>query len=289
MRFGLLWIACVLCAQDYSEVQVEKATGGLRFAEGPLWSKENNALLFCDAATGTIHALLPGNGLAKFREEMGGPTALAFDLNGKLLIAQSKLRRIVRTSLSSNPKIEVLAERFEGKRLNGPNDLAVRKDGHIYFTDPAYGSQIDARELDFDGIYHLSPTGALSLIAKPKGRPNGITLSPNGKILYVANSDERKIYAYDLDGRGNAANERVILEKLDGVPGGLRTDEKGNLYIAANHVLIYSPNGKLLHTLHVSDKPSNLAFGEADLMTLFITAKTSVYRVKLKVKGAVAE
>ena len=146
-----------------------------------------------------------------------------------------------------------------------------------------------SREMDFQGVYHMSPKGELSLIAKPKGRPNGVTLSPNGRILYVANSDERKVYAYDLDGRGKASNERVFLAGLDGVPDGLRTDEKGNVYVAANHVYIFSPQGKALHTIHMGEKPSNMAFGDADHLTLYITAKTSVYRARMKIKGAVSE
>ena len=289
MRFAAIGIACILCGQDFSEIQVEKATGGLRFAEGPLWSKIAAALLFCDVPTNTIYAFLPGKGTAKYRENMGGPTAIAYDPDGRLLVAESKARRIVRLYPGDDNKVDTVVERFEGKRLNGPNDLAVRKDGQIYFTDPAFGSQSDTRELDFHGVYHLSPKGELTVIAKPKGRPNGIAIAHNGKTLYVTNSDERRVYAYDLDGRGRATNERVILNKLDGVPGGIRLDEKGNLYVAANNVLIYSPTGILLYTIHLGDKPSNLAFGDEDRMTLFITAKTGVYRARMKVRGALGE
>ncbi len=289
MRFAAIGIACILCGQDFSETQLEKATGGHHFTEGPLWSKATALLLFCDVPTNTIFAFMPGKGQGKYRENMGGPTSLAYDPDGRLLVAESKARRIVRLYPGNDAKFDVVAERYEGKRLNGPNDMAVRKDGQIYFTDPAFGSQRDSRELDFDGIYHLTPKGEMTLVAKPKGRPNGIVLSPNGKTLYVSNSDERRVYAYDLDGRGRAANERVFLDKLDGVPGGLRVDEKGNLYVAANNVLIYSPAGALLHTIHMGEKPSNMAFGDEDRMTLFITAKSAVYRARMKVRGAASE
>lgn len=289
MRFALLGISCLALAQDFSGIQIERATGGLRYTEAPLWSKAAIALLFCDVPSDRILAFVPGQGLGKYREGMAGPTAIAYDHEGRLLVAQSKARRIVRLYPGDEAKYDVVVERFEGKRLNAPNDLTVRKDGQIYFTDPAFGSQADTRELDFYGVYHLTPKGELTVIAKPKGRPNGITLSPNGRTLYVSNSDERRVYAYDLDGKGHATNERVFVDQIDGPPDGLRTDEKGNLYIAANGIVIVSPQGKPLHIIPMGDKPSNMAFGDEDRMTLYITAKTGVYRARMKVKGAVTE
>ncbi len=289
MRFGFFWIACLALGQDFSGIQLEKASGGHRFTEGPLWSKYIDGLLFCEVPSNMVLAYQSGKGLGKYLEQAGGASGLAYDAEGHLLIAEGKGRRIVRLSANDEKKVEVLAERFEGKRFNGPNDIVVRKDGQVYFSDPAFGAQSEVREMDFHGVYHMSPKGELSLIAKPKGRPNGVTLSPNGRILYVANSDERKVYAYDLDSRGKAGNERIFLAGLDGVPDGLRTDEKGNVYVAANHVYIFSPQGKALHTIHMGEKPSNMAFGDADRMTLYITAKTSVYRARMKVKGAVSE
>ena len=131
----------------------------------------------------------------------------------------------------------MLASKFEGKRLNAPNDIIVRRDGHIYFTDPAFGDQQDHRELDFFGVYHITPKGDLEAIAKWKTRPNGITLTANGKVLYVADSDARVIRAFDLDKSGAASKERVVIENIPGVPDGIRTDEKGNIYVAAKTCL----------------------------------------------------
>lgn len=289
MRFAILGITSLALAQDFSAIQIERASGGHRFTEAPLWSKATSALLFCDVPANNILALIPGQGTGKYRDNMQGPSALAYDPDGKLIVAQTHARRIIRLYPGDNNKFDVLAERFEGKRLNGPNDLTVRKDGNLYFTDPAFGKQSDTRELDFYGVYHLTPKGELSLVAKPKGRPNGISLSPNGRILYVANSDERRVYAYDLDGRGRATGERIFLDQIDGPPDGLRTDEKGNLYIAANGIIIASPQGKILHTIPLGEKPSNMAFGDEDRMTLYITAKASVYRARMKVKGATTD
>ena len=123
-------------------------------------------------------------------------------------------------------------------------------------------------------------------MAKPKGRPNGIALSPNGRILYVSNSDERKIYAYDLDHNGEASNERVLVSGIEGVPDGLRTDEKGNLYLAAKKLYVYSPDGKPSNEIAFADTPSNCAFGDADLQSLYVTARGSLYRIRLQVKGS---
>jgi gluconolactonase len=184
-------------------------------------------------------------------------------------------------------KVEVLAEKWEGKRLNAPNDIVVSKSGHVYFTDPAFGEQADHRELDFYGVYHITPKGEMSLIAKPAGRPNGIALSPNGKLLYVANSDEKNIRAYDVDKNGAVSNERILISDIAGVPDGIKVDEKGNIYVAAKGVVVYTAEGKLLTTLNLAETPANCAFGDADFQGLYVTARTSVYRVRLDVKGAV--
>jgi gluconolactonase len=182
--------------------------------------------------------------------------------------------------------MQVLADKWEGKRLNAPNDIVIRKDGHVYFTDPAFGNQADTRELDFYGVYHITPKGELGLIAKPTGRPNGIAFAPGGRVLYVANSDEHNVRAYDVDHNGDVSGERVVISGVSGVPDGIRVDEKGNIYVAANGVAIYDAHGKLTETIEFSETPANCAFGDSDLQTLYVTARTSVYRVRRNVKGA---
>jgi len=190
------------------------------------------------------------------------------------------------TRTDKKGKIEVLAEQWEGKRLNAPSDIVVSKSEHVYFTDPAFGEQSDHRELDFYGIYHLPPRGPLKLVAKPAGRPHGIALSPNGRILYVSNADEHNIRAYDVDRNGDTSAERVLVSGIDGVPGGISVDEKGNLYVAAKGIAVYSPEGRPIHVMEMKELPSNCAFGEADDKSLLITARGVVYRVRLDVKGA---
>jgi len=280
---GLLACACA-AAQDFSEISVEKVAGGFRFTEGPAWSPEG-FLLFSDIPNNKIHRWVPGKGVELFRAESSGANGNAFDAQGRLYTCESVTRRLIRADKKG--KIEVVAERWQGKRLNAPNDIVVRHDGHAWFTDPAFGGQADTRELDIYGIYHLPPKGPMELVAAPKGRPNGIALSPNGRILYVANSDEKTVRAWDVDRQGKATNERVAVSAIEGVPDGIRTDEKGNLYVAAKGIAVYSQEGKLLTLIEIPETPANCAFGDADYQTLFITARTSVYRVRLNVKGSV--
>ena len=275
--------AAALGAQDFSDIRVEKVVDGLKFGEGPAWSPEG-FLLFSDTVTNQLHKFVPGKGDSVVTEVAGGPIGNAFDAQGRRYTCEFRERRVTRTA--KNGKIEILASRFEGKRFNAPNDLALRRDGQLYFTDPAFGDQQDRRELDFYGIFHVTPKGAIEAVARWKTRPNGIALSPNGRILYVADSDARSIHAFDLDHNGEASNERTAIDKIDGVPDGLRTDEKGNLYVAAKAVFVYSQEARLLGTIPLTETPSNLAFGDPDLETLFITARNMVYRVRIGVKGA---
>jgi len=279
----------LLCAfggacQDFNQIVVDKAATGFVFTEGPAWSHDGY-LILSDVPRNALFQLKPGQKAGSLRDNSNGAMGNTFDAQGRLYTCETHSRRVTRTDKKG--KVEVLAEKYEGKRLNAPNDIVVRRDGQIYFTDPAFGSQQDARELDFYGVYHLTPRGELDVIAKPTGRPNGIALSPNGRVLYVTNSDERNIRAYDLDRGGAASNERVLVSRVEGIPDGLRVDEKGNLYVAADKIEVYTAEGKPLGSIALSESPSNCAFGDEDLQSLYITARTSIYRVRLDVKGSV--
>lgn len=285
MRILLLLCVGALCAQDFNDIKVEKFTGGYTFTEGPVWVKEGY-LIWSDVPNDKIWKAVPGEKPVVFREASNKTNGNDYDGKGNLYHCEGGLHRITRTDRKGT--VTVVAESYQGKRFNAPNDIIVRKDGHLYFTDPAFGASQEAgRQLDFFGIYHVTPKGEVELIAKPKGRPNGIALSPNGKVLYVDNSDERAVYAYDLDGKGAASNERLLISGIKGVPDGMAVDEKGNLYVTADGVAIYSPEGKHLHTIEFAEIPRNVAFGDADLQTLYVTAYTSVYRVRMTVKGSV--
>jgi sugar lactone lactonase YvrE len=289
VRLFLLGLACALLAQaqDFTHLDLQKIAKDLHYAKGPAWSTEG-FLLFSDTVVDKLWKFTPGVGGAEFASRAGGAMGNAFDAEGRLYTCEFRQRRVTRTL--KNGKIEVLASRFDGKRLNAPDGITVRRDGHVYFTDPAFGSQQDARELDFYGVYHITPRGELLDVAKWSTRPTGIALSPNGRILYVADADQRLVRAYDLDGRGFTARERVVIDNIDGPPLGLAVDEKGNVYAAARNVYAYSvpQNGpaKLIGSIPMQEPPADLAFGDPDGETLYIAARTSVYRIRLGVKGA---
>ncbi|MEJ7609122.1 MAG: SMP-30/gluconolactonase/LRE family protein [Bryobacteraceae bacterium] len=275
-------LACSLAAQDFSNLSVEKIAANYKFTEGPAWSKEG-FLLFSDVPTDRI-LKATSEGVTPFRVKSNGANGNAYDDKGRLYTCESRTRRVVRTDRKG--VVETLADTFEGKRFNAPNDIVVSKSGNVYFTDPAFGSQADTRELAHYGVYRISAKGDISLIAKPEGRPNGIALSPDGKILYVANSDERNVRAYDVGRDGAVSGERTFVSAIEGVPDGMRTDPKGNLYVAAKHLFVFTPDGKQLAAIQIPETPTNCSFGEADGGTLFVTAQTSVYRIRLHQTGA---
>jgi gluconolactonase len=280
--FAILLLACSAPAQDFANIRIDKVATGYAFAEGPAWSPMG-FLIFSDIPNNKLLRFMPGQPVSAFRENSNGATGNRFDAQGRLYTCESHSRRVTRTDRKG--KVEVLADRWQSKRFNAPNDLAIRKDGDVYFTDPAFGNQQDTRELDFFGVFHISRKGELEVLAKPKGRPNGIALSPDGRTLYVSNSDERNVRAYDLDKSGAASNERTLISGIEGVPDGICVDEKGNLYLAANWIEVYSPEGKPVGMIPTEETPSNCAFGDPDLGSLYITARSSVYRVRLDVKG----
>jgi len=280
----LTLFAALAPAQEFTDLQIERVATGYLFTEGPVWSREG-FLVFSDIPNNMLLQFKPGAPANNFRADTNGANGNTYDTQGRLYSCEGHSRRVTRTDKKG--KVDVLAERYQGKRLNAPNDIVVRKDGQIYFTDPAFGNQQDGRELDFFGVYHLSQRGELEVIAKPKGRPNGVALSPNGKILYVTNSDDHNVRSYDLAGNGAASNERVLVSKIEGIPDGIRVDEKGNLYVAAEKIEVYSPEGKPLGSVSIQETPSNCAWGDGDFGTLYVTARTSVYRVRLNVKGSV--
>jgi gluconolactonase len=285
LRMALLLMAALAVgAQDFSEIKIEKAiTAGYRFTNGPAWSKEGY-LLFSDQPGNQVIHWTPGQKPQIFLEDAQGASGLAFDAQGRLFVCQGRARRVIR--IDQKKRIQPVAEKYQGKRLNAPNGVIVRKDGNVYFTDPAFGYQEDNRELAFYGVYRVTPKGEVDLIAKSASRPNGVGLSPNGRTLYVSDSDRRAVHAYDLDRGGAASNERVFASGIEGVPRGLCVDEKNNVYVAAKHLEVFTSGGKSLRRIEFGEPPSNCAFGDGDLQSLYVTAGPSVYRIRLNVKGA---
>jgi len=277
---SLWWILLALCLSAHAQERVtavSKIAAGYRFTEGAAWSKDGY-LIFSDTPNDRLLKWVPGHMAEVFRENANGPSGNAFDAQGRLYTCETRPRRVTRTDRTG--RIEVLADHWDGKRLNAPSGIAVGKTGHVYFTDPAFGYQSDRRELDFYGVYHIPPKGAMQLAAKLAGRPRGIALSPNGRVLYVSNADGHDIRAYDLDRNGEATGERVLISGLEGVPGAISVDEAGNLYVGVKGVAVYNPEGRLLHTIGLSDPVSSAAFGEGDMKSLFVTARGTVYRFR---------
>ncbi len=274
--------APVTTAPDAS-TGVERFGGDFAYTEGPVWvTKEGGYLLFSDIYNSRTMKMAEPNQATVYRRFTNAGNGNSMDAEGRLYTAERDGHRVVRTDPDGT--VTVVAGQYEGKRFNAPNDVVVRRDGQVYFSDPASAAVLDQRELDFNGVYHVSPDGKVTLVTKMT-RPNGVALTPDGKTLYVDDTTDRKVLAFDLDADGNASNERVFLSGLDGTPDGLRVAANGNVYIATGPVVVYSPEGKLIRTIPLPELAANLEFGGPDLKTLFITARTSVYRVRVDDQG----
>ena len=278
LSFTLLLLYPWASAQEpFVEHRIEKIAGGFHYVGGMAWSHDGH-LFISDGPRGKLHQWTPGESTAFLAVELSGPAGLAVDEHGRILVCEAGARRIVR--IKAGNAVEVLASVFEGHALNSPNDLVMRKDGTIFFTDPAFGSAQDHMELSFHGLYRLNTKSEVVALARWNSRPDGVALSPDGKTIYVAISDERAVRAFDLDRQGNVSNERILISGIAGVPRSLRTDETGRIFVAAHTVLIYSPQGKLLGQIETSERPTSLAFGEGSRQVLFVATRSSVYRVE---------
>jgi gluconolactonase len=280
---SLLFGASVSSAQDYDTLQAERVATGLRYADGIVWSRDG-FLVFADVLKRVVYRLDPGALAKPTPSDANGAQGLTYDTQGRLYFCELTTRRVTR--MDRRGKAETVAENYQGRKFNSPNDIVVRRDGHIFFTDPAFGSAIDHRELDFNGIFHVSPKGEIDVVAKWQTRPNGIALSPDGRTLFVTDADRHAVVAFDVDKNGAAANQRDLIHHTDGVPGGLRVDVAGRLYIGESGLSVYSPEGKFEHRLLPGEIVTNCAFGDNDFETLYLTGRKAVYKVRLGVKGA---
>ena len=289
-----------------SDAKLEKLAEGFTWSEGPVWL--NGELIFSDVPENVAYRWKPGmtkadvflkpSGLLTpqpgFREP--GSNGLTRDAQGRLLLCQHGERRVARYDAG---KFTVIADRYEGKRFNSPNDLAVRKNGDIYFTDPSYGlegiNNSPLKELPFNGVYRVDAAGKVTLLTKDLTFPNGIAFSPDEKILYVGVSDAKatRIVAYDVTPEGTIQNERTffdaqpLLKGTDkGLVDGLKLDRNGNVWSSGpGGILVISPQGKLLGRLNTGEATANCNWGD-DGSTLYITADMFLVRVKTKTKGA---
>jgi gluconolactonase len=288
--------------------KIERLAGDFKWSEGPAWDKKNGRVVFSDIPNNRVCSWSEKDGLKDFLKPSGytgsapftgkepGSNGLAFDKSGALTLCQHGDRRIAKLE---GGKFVTLADKYEGKRLNSPNDLVFHSNGDLYFTDPPYGlpgqDKDPQKELAFQGVYRLKPDGSLTLLTKDMTRPNGLGFSPDEKTLYVANSDPDKavVMAFPVKADGTIGEGKVFHDATadvkaspnKGLPDGLKVDQKGNVWTTAvNGIYVFDSAGKMLGKIHTSVPTANLNFGD-DGSTLYICANTELLRVKTKTKG----
>ena len=291
-----------------ADATLERLVEGLDWSEGPVWRKSGGYLLFSDIPRNTVHRWKEGEGLSIFLRPAGyirndpaglelGTNGLVFDAQDRLVMADHGNRQIARLD-EANFTRTTLADRYEGKRLNSPNDLVIHSNGDIYFTDPSYGltglNESPVKELDFNGVYRLRPSGELTVVTRELSFPNGIVLSPDERTLYVAVSDPRNPVwmAYDVAADGSVSGGRVFFDGSEllrqgkqGVPDGMTVDAQGNLFASGpGGLLIISAQGRHLGTIVTGQATSNAAFGD-DGSSLYMTADMEIIRVRTSTRG----
>jgi len=269
--------------------QMTRVATGFGFTEGPVWD-ESGFLYVSDEVQNKIYRVY----LDGHKEDyiaLGNPDGNTFDRQKRLIDCASVLRAILQ--ITPDGKYKVLTNQYQGKELNTPNDVVVGPDGAIYFTDPNMDLEKGAKqELPFQGVYRLDENGELRLLTKDLAQPNGLAFSPDGKHFYVDDSEHRNIRVYDVSKDGTLSNGKIFGEEpggpKDGVPDGIKVDTDGNLYVTGpKGIWVWNAQGKHLGTIVVPEQPANLAWGDNDYRTLYITATTSVYRLRMKAKGFV--
>jgi gluconolactonase len=262
---------------------------GFGFTEGPVWD-DAGFLYVSDETINKIYRLhLDGK-----KEEviaLGDPDGNTFDRHHRLIDCASVLRAII--EVTPDGKYKVLADRYDGKKLNSPNDVIVGPDGALYFTDPTLDLVAgEKQEIPFQGVYRLDAKGKVQLLTRDLTQPNGLAFSPDGKRFYVDDSEQRNIRVYDVVADGTLTNGRIFGEepgaKTDGVPDGIKVDKNGNLFVTGPQgIWVWNAQGKHLGTIVLPEQPANLNWGDKDYRTLYITATTSVYRLEMKTQGFV--
>jgi gluconolactonase len=266
---------------------LEKMAGDFGFTEGPVWD-ERGFLYVSDEEKNKIYRVFP-DGRKEELLSLGDPDGSAFDRNHRLISTASVLRAII--AVAPDGKYSVLADRYEGKRFNSPNDVVLGPDGALYFTDPTLDLvKGEKQEIPFQGVYRLADDGTVRLLIRDLEQPNGLAFSPDGKRLYVDDTKRRDIHVYDVEPNGGVGNGRLFgkEEGSGGVPDGMKVDVKGNLYVTGPlGIWVWNPEGRHIGTIVVPESPANLAWGDADHQTLYLTAQTSVYRLRTKTRGFV--
>jgi gluconolactonase len=299
------------------DAKIEKIASGLKFAEGPVWERKPGYLLFSDIPANVINKWTPDGKVSPVVNPSGftgtddslagvpitngfetvyliGSNGVTLDKQGRIVFAAHGDRGIIR--IEKDGKRTVLADHYEGKRLNSPNDLVYRSDGTLYFTDPPAGlrpvnREFPQKELSFNGVFLIAKDGTLRLATKEVSFPNGLAFSPDEKYLYVDDTAKQLIMRFAVQSDGSLGAGQLFfdmspLKQQPGVADGMKVDKKGDLYCTGpGGILVISPEGKHLGTISATELPANVAFGDSDGKTLYMAARTGLYRIHLKVEG----
>lgn len=270
------------------DATLEKVATGFGFTEGPVWDSKG-FLYVSDETINKIFRVYVNDGRKEEVIALGDPDGNTYDGHGRLIDCASVLRAII--EVTPDGKYKILADHFEGKKFNSPNDVIVGRDRALYFTDPTLDlPEGEQQEIPFQGVYRLDQNRDVRLLTKDLTQPNGLAFSPDGKRFYVDDSKQKNIRVYDAAADGQLTNGRIFGEepggKGEGVPDGMRVDHAGNLFVTGpKGIWVWDSDGNHLGTIDMPEQPANLIWGDRDLRTLYITATTSVYRLKTKTTG----
>ena len=298
---GLLLVASVTVAAEFDvkdeaefkklfppDAKVERLATDMRFTEGPTWvNLAGGYLVFSDIPANQLKKWTRENGVTTFREPSNNSNGNTTDAEGRLVTAEHSGRRISLTD--KNGATTTVVDQFEGKKLNSPNDVVVKSDGTIWFTDPDYGIKPDQKEQPGNYVYRFDPKSEkLTAVAKDSEKPNGLAFSPDERKLYIADSGPPKhIRVFDVSGDGALSNGKIFATIDKGAPDGIRCDSGGRIWTSSGHgAQVFGPDGKLIVTINLPESAANLCFGGAEGKTVFFTARKSLYSVPTLVTGA---
>jgi gluconolactonase len=277
--------------------EVERLATGFDFTEGPIWNAEGNYLLFSDMVGDVRRRWDEQDGVTEVARPSNKGNGMTYDAEGRLIVCEHATSQVVRQR--PDGLFETIASHYRGKELNSPNDVVVKSDGSVYFTDPTFGRLPDfgverEQELDFQGVYRLpAGDGDLQLLVDDFEQPNGLCFSPDESLLYVNDTPRAHIRVFDVRPDGTLANGRLFFENIgrgvieEGVPDGMKCDERGNVYVTGpDGIWVISPEAEYLGVIEAPENVHNLNWGDPDWRTLYLTCITSLYRVQMKVAGA---
>ena len=263
-----------------------KLAGDFQFTEGPVWHPDGY-LLFSDIPADTVYKYTPDGTMETYLNPSRNSNGLTFDRSGRLVACEHSGRQVSRQD--SSGQMLTVVSRWNGKRLNSPNDVVVHSSGRIFFTDPPYGIEPEQAEIGHNGVYRIDEDGSVALLVSDFERPNGLAFSPDESVLYIDDTERRNVRAFDVQREFSLSNDRVFMDmdiEEQGSPDGMKADTEGNVYVTgAGGVWVITPGGAHLGTIELPELPANVAFGGDGYRTLFVTAETSLYSVRVNVPG----